>query len=290
MRDIDTAFATLNQQVSAAVRPPAPAEIVRRARRRRATRTVVASIVAVAVVGTGAAFLAAPRHQSAPLPTKPTPSVSESPTPTPTSSSPSPSSSASTSLPAADPQPLRRLPVGLLLYSDKTSSPEWKRDQKTSQPWLFMPCVYGSLPGDTGRIDAESMREVRPGADEYSSKEYVEQVVVYRDAETAKRVMDGWRNAFKRDECAGDEGVRDSSRVSMGDEAIRISHRIRGGSGEWSDEGQRGIIMRVTNVVVLYYRQDTYAGHAIADSQFATPERDARRIATRICELTRCDN
>lgn len=270
MRDIDAAFATLNQQVSAAVRPPAPAEIIGRARRRTGIRAAVASVVAAAALG-GGAVLAAPGDDPTPTPT-PTPSVSEStpsPTPSTTPSSPPPSSP-----PAKAPrtsQPVARdIPYGFLLYDEAVAKGEWKSTGFTNGYPLI--CSDGVGPPELHPATSRDLRHATtPGKPEPSP--HSEAFHVYASEAAARRALDVLRDEVARcprERLDSSTIERTARRLAIGDDALRVSAKLT------DDAGSRPI------TTVVFVRR----GIAIAEYRgldASSVERDARRIAKRMC-------
>lgn len=176
------------------------------------------------------------------------------------------------------------IPEGFLLADAKSTRQvadqglSWERAEGPDLPTLVSPCG-GALPSDADRIGARQVALVRP---HWSFK--LERVVVYRDADAARRALAERRDALSR--CANhpeSDGVSTVWRwepLDIGEEAIFVAgQRTRGDGG--LPGHHRGVLMRQGRTLVMFV--DFGQARGLAErAEVAEYERDAATMADKL--------
>jgi hypothetical protein len=176
------------------------------------------------------------------------------------------------------------IPAGFLMADAKSErrvddqGMHWDKAAGTNLPTLVNPCG-GALPSDAETVGARQVALVRPQA-----LWKLERVVVYRDADAARRAIAERRDAFSR--CANQpepDGVRTVwhfDPLDIGEESIFVAgQRMRGDQG--LPGHHRGILMRQGRTLVMFV--DFNQARGLAErAEVAQYESDAATMAGKL--------
>ncbi|GGS92263.1 hypothetical protein GCM10010156_58180 [Planobispora rosea] len=170
------------------------------------------------------------------------------------------------------------LPQGFLLYEAKAEGPKkswetWKIDDSLRTPLTLNPC-HVERPWDGRRSAARSITYVA------ETDLLNEQVVVYRSERAARAAMAGLRSQLKR--CAKTGKGYDAATyrwkgVGIGDEALRAG-------GSYFESRFRYVAARHGRAVIVYGEDGNFTSK-LANRHFRGLERDARKMAAKVCDL-----
>ncbi|MBG0832142.1 hypothetical protein HS041_31025 [Planomonospora sp. ID67723] len=174
------------------------------------------------------------------------------------------------------------LPDGFLLYEAEAEGPRepwetWQVSDSLSRPLALNPC-HVKRPWDGGRSQARSVR--------YAAETELrhEQVVVYRSERAARAAMTGLRAQLKRCAKVGGKLGRDYDAYTyrwkgtgIGDESVRAGAR-------YFESAFRHVAVRRGKAVVVYAEDGSFTSKLKA-GHFRGLERDARKMAAKVCEL-----
>lgn len=179
------------------------------------------------------------------------------------------------------------IPKGFLLYEKdaarKDNDPEttWKVGNSAKARLAVNPCDRSTLAA-AGRVAARTVTFT--GVPDFMK---VEQVILYGSRTSAASAVAQVRAALARCGARTGSGYRYASArlTGLGDEALRISGQVYYG-GKAGVGGERSVLVRKGNAVLVYLRAGEYAKPAKGD--WSDQLLDARKMTAKICGVATC--
>ncbi|MEV7011079.1 hypothetical protein [Streptosporangium sp. NPDC051022] len=181
------------------------------------------------------------------------------------------------------------IPRGFLLYEkaaavkDDDPQTSWRVSDSPRSPFAVDPCGRGAV-GKAGRTAVRTVTFT--GVPDFMK---VEQVLLYGSRADAGRAMTQLRGGLSacrsRKDSASGYRYTSAPVTGLGDDALRVSGQVYYG-GKAGVGGERGVVVRRGNAVLIYLRAGEYGRPAGRD--WADQLRDATAMTGRICGIATC--